>query len=149
VSNVLEPGSIPDPQFLSPRQMVEFAKKIIESDPKMGAAWQMYGIASYRLGDWKAATTELEKSVEFSTTEITKVSAWFFLAMVNERMGEHEKARTWYVKAVQIMDKPPPAWSSIDYRRLIYGDLRRFRAEAAGLLGIKGEPMAKRKESIR
>src|SRR5262249_40570372 len=107
------------------------------------ADWQMYGIATYRLGDWKGAVAKLEKSLELSLTEITKVSAWFFLAMANERLGEHEKARSWYAKAVQVMEHPPPAWSSIDYRHLIYADLRRFRAEAAALLGIKDEPMAK------
>jgi tetratricopeptide (TPR) repeat protein len=124
----------PDPQFLHPRQMLDFAKRT--------SSWQMYGIAAYRLGDCKDAIAKLEKSLE-SGTEITKVSAWFFLAMANERLGEHEKARSWYAKAVQVMDNPPPAWSSIDYRRLIYDDLRRFRAEAAGLIGIKDQPMPK------
>jgi tetratricopeptide (TPR) repeat protein len=123
----------PDPQFLDPRQILDFAKR--------SSSWQMYGIAAYRLGDYKDAIAKLEKSLE-GGTDITKVSAWFFLAMANERLGEHEKARSWYAKAIQVMDKPSPGWSTIDYRRLIYADLRRFRAEAAALLGIKEEPMA-------
>jgi tetratricopeptide (TPR) repeat protein len=131
----------PDPQFLKPGQMLEFAKKAIDIDSKTGTAWQMYGIARYRLGDWKGAIAALQKSLEVSKTEteITKVSAWFFLAMASERLGEHAKARSWYAKAVQGMEHP----SSIDYRRLIYADLLRFRAEAAASLGIKDQPMPK------
>jgi tetratricopeptide (TPR) repeat protein len=134
----------PDPPFLTPRQLLAFAKRNVDGGSKTGADWEMYGIASYRLGDLKAAITELEKSLEDAhQTEIAKVSAWFFLAMANERLGHHEKARSWYAKAVQVMDKPSPGWSTIDYRRLIYGDLCRFRAEAGALLGIKDKPMPK------
>ncbi len=43
------------------------------------------------------------------------------------QLGEKEKAREWYDKAVQWMDNNQPA----------NDELRRFRSEAAELLGIK------------
>ena len=33
---------------------------------------------------------------------------WFFLAMAHWRLGEKDKAREWYERAVQWMDKNQP-----------------------------------------
>ena len=52
---------------------------------------------------------------------------WFFLAMAYQQLGEKEKARQWYDRAVQWMDKNQPKNE----------ELRRFRREAAELLGVK------------
>ena len=51
---------------------------------------------------------------------------WFFLAMAHWRLGEKDKAREWYDRAVRWMDKNPSKNE----------ELRRFRAEAAELLGL-------------
>jgi eukaryotic-like serine/threonine-protein kinase len=54
---------------------------------------------------------------------------WFFLAMAHWRLGDHDKARTWFGRAVQWMDKHMPQ----------HGELRRFRAEAEAMLGRAGK----------
>lgn len=52
---------------------------------------------------------------------------WFFLAMAHWKMGQKEEARTSNDQAVQWMENHRPNDE----------ELRRFRAEAAELLGIK------------
>jgi hypothetical protein len=58
-------------------------------------------------------------------------SDWFFLAMAYWQLGRRDEARLWYDRAVQWMDKHVPN----------HRELRRFRAEAAALLGLP-EPTA-------
>jgi Tfp pilus assembly protein PilF len=52
---------------------------------------------------------------------------WFYLAMAHWQLGEKDKAREWYDRAVQWMDNNQPTNE----------ELRRFRVEAAELLGVK------------
>ena len=52
---------------------------------------------------------------------------WFFLAMAYWQLSEKQKARPWYEKAVEWMDKHDPKNE----------ELRRFRAEAEELLRVK------------
>jgi hypothetical protein len=52
---------------------------------------------------------------------------WFFLAMAHWKRDQPEEARKWYDQAVAWTDKHQPQT----------GELRRFRAEAAQLLGIE------------
>ena len=54
---------------------------------------------------------------------------WFFLAMTHWRLGEQGKAFLCYGRAVQWMEKNPPRNE----------ELRRFRAEAEGLLTAKAK----------
>jgi hypothetical protein len=51
---------------------------------------------------------------------------FFFLAMAHWQLGEKDEARKYYDKAVAWMDKNKPDDE----------ELRRFRAEAAALLGV-------------
>jgi hypothetical protein len=53
-------------------------------------------------------------------------SVWFILAMADWQLGEKAQARTGYNKAVAWMEKNEPQDA----------ELCRFRAEAAGVLGI-------------
>ncbi len=55
---------------------------------------------------------------------------WFFLAMAHWQRGDQEKARRWYEKAAEWMDKNKPENE----------ELTRFRAEAAELLGVTETP---------
>jgi hypothetical protein len=52
---------------------------------------------------------------------------WFFRAMASWQLGERDKARVWYEQAVRWMQQKAP-----DDR-----ELRRFRTEAASLLGLE------------
>lgn len=54
---------------------------------------------------------------------------WFFLAMAHWRLGQNEKARNWFDRAVAWMEKNRPTDD----------EFCRFRAEAAELLKIEAK----------
>jgi tetratricopeptide (TPR) repeat protein len=90
-------------------------------------------VAHYRAGDWKAAIGALEKSRDLRKGGDS--FDWFFLAMAHLQLNEKEKAHKWYDQAGQWMEKNKPNDE----------ELRRFRAEAAQLLGI---PEQSKKENL-
>jgi WD40 repeat protein len=110
----------PEPHHV--RTAVALALHAVQSEPTRGDFWNTLGVAHYRAGNWKEAIAALEKSLKLQGDNSFD---WFFLAMVQWRIGEKEKAHQWYDRAVQWMDKN----QSSDTQ------LRRFRAEAAELLG--------------
>ena len=83
----------------------------------------MLGWAQYRAGEWKASVEALEKSCALDAKGCDAYQ-WFFLAMAHWQLGEKEKAREWYDRAVQWM-----AANGKDN-----ADLIRFRAEAEELM---------------
>jgi WD40 repeat protein/tetratricopeptide (TPR) repeat protein len=127
-------ATCPDPKFRHPGEAVRLAKRAVQLDPKAGANWNTLGVAHYRAGEWRAAFAALTKSMELGKGG--EALDWFFLAMVHWHLGAKEQARTWYGKAVHWMDRYDPRDD----------ELRRFRAEAAALLGIKDPPRQKGKE---
>jgi tetratricopeptide (TPR) repeat protein len=114
----------PDAKLHDPRRAIDLATKATELAPKWGAVWNTLGVAHYRAGDWKAANAALEKS-----TELQGDNAFdeFFMAMTQWQLGKKPEARRAYDQAVQWMEKNQPKNE----------ELRRFRAEAEALLGIK------------
>jgi hypothetical protein len=82
------------------------------------------GVARYRNGNWKSAIEALMKSAQLRNGGDS--FDFFFLAMAQWQLKEKDKARTWYDQAVAWMDKNNPQDE----------DLKRFRAEAATLLGL-------------
>jgi Flp pilus assembly protein TadD/serine/threonine protein kinase len=120
-------ATCPDPRFQDPSEAVRLAKKGVALAPTVGNSWNALGVAQYRAKDWKAAIAALEKSMEFRHD--VDCSDYFFLAMSHWQLREKEKARKWYHRAVDWMDKNQPQNE----------ELRRFRAEAAALLGVKEE----------
>jgi tetratricopeptide (TPR) repeat protein len=124
-------AACPDERFRKPKEAIELAEKAIEGSPKLGVLWRTLGVARYRAGDDRGAVTALEKSLELGVNgwgyrTRPDSSEWFFLAMAHWRLGDKEQARKWYDKAVEWTDKNRP------------GDpeLRRFREEAAEVLGV-------------
>jgi tetratricopeptide (TPR) repeat protein len=106
--------------------------------------WITLGVAHYRAGDWKAAVTALQKSLELRKTgDIYNCRAWLFLAMAHWQMGKKEEARRWYQQAVQWMERNQPA---LEEHRPRAKQLRHFRDEAAELLGIKADPMSNERQ---
>jgi serine/threonine-protein kinase len=105
---------------------LEAARKSVELEESRWS-WQVLGWAHYRNGDWKASIEALEKSCALDDPRGGDSAQWFFLAMAHWQLGEKDKARAWYERAVQWMDKNQP------------GDelLRRLQAEAAELLELK------------
>jgi len=112
----------PDPKVRDPGRAVKSAKKAVELAPKDGSCWGTLGAAQYRAGDWNRARAALEKAMELRMGGDS--FDWFFLAMSYEKLGAKEKARQWYGKAADWMDKNNPQDD----------ELRRFRNEAAELL---------------
>src|SRR5205085_6368163 len=95
-----------DPNFRDPKLDVELAMKAVELDPTNPACPSTLGAAQYRAGDWKAAITALEKSLELRKGG--DATEWFFLAMAHWQLGEIEEARKWYDRAIAWMDKNNP-----------------------------------------
>ncbi len=107
---------------------VELARKAVEQDKGDGNLWNTLGVAEHRAGNGRAALAALEKSMQLRKGG--DAGDFFFLAMTHWQLGDKEQARRWYDKAVQWMDQHNPRGE----------ELRRFRAEAAALLGVKEPP---------
>jgi tetratricopeptide (TPR) repeat protein len=114
-----------DAKLRDPKRGLEVARKAVELAPQSSFTWQLLGWAQYRAGDWKAGVEALEKSCALQNNpKGGDAYQWFFLAMSHWQLGEKDKARQWYDRAVQWMDKNQPKNE----------DLRRFRAEAEELM---------------
>jgi tetratricopeptide (TPR) repeat protein/serine/threonine protein kinase len=120
-------ASCPDAKVRDPKRAVELAKKAVALAPKEGTYWNTLGVAHYRAGEWQPAVGALKRSMNLPKGGDS--FDWFFLAMAHWQLGEKDQARQWYDRAVQWMDKNRPKDE----------ELRRFRAEAAELLGTKDE----------
>jgi tetratricopeptide (TPR) repeat protein len=94
------------------------------------------GVALYRAGDWPGAIEALEKSIE---SQGRTSYDDFFLAMCRWQLGERQEALRLYDQAVRWMDKDRPNDE----------ELRRFRAEAAELLGIGDPSLSGRESTVR
>jgi tetratricopeptide (TPR) repeat protein len=128
-------ATCPELKLRDPGQAVEHAKKAVELAPGNGGMWNTLGVAQYRNGAWKAAVEASMKSVQFRKGGDS--FDFFFLAMAHWQLGEKDKARAWYDRAVAWMDKNGPQDQ----------ELKRFRAEAAALLDLaKAAEEQKKKE---
>ena len=93
--------------------------------PRSARSWQALGCVLYHTGACKDSIAALEKSIELREDGVVSFQ-WFYLAMAHWQVGNKEQARQWYGRAVELADKNRPADAQ----------LRRFRAEAAELLGL-------------
>jgi Flp pilus assembly protein TadD len=111
-----------EPRLRDPSLAVRLATKAVAARPKSASYMKTLGVAHYRNGDGKAAIAELEKAM--TLRDGGDSFDWFFLSMAHWRLGNHDKARTWFDRAVQWMDKHKPRDE----------ELRRFRTEAEAKL---------------
>jgi tetratricopeptide (TPR) repeat protein len=119
-------ATAPDVKLRDPARAVQLAKSAAEGQPQVANYWGVYGTALYRTGDWNAAAVNLNKAINLRTpTDSANADNGFFLALAYWQLGEKEKAREWYDKGVQWMQKD----------RADDIELKRFRAESAELLG--------------
>jgi serine/threonine protein kinase/Tfp pilus assembly protein PilF len=100
---------------------VRLAKRAVTAQPESANYRNTLGAAYYRNGDVKAAIAELETSMNLRAGGDSL--DWFFLAMAYWRQRNAEKARTWFDRAVNWMDRHRPHDA----------ELRRFRAEAEAM----------------
>ena len=123
-----------DARQRDPARPVELAAQAITLAPQQADIWNTLGVARYRAGDCKGAREALQRSMELRQGGSS--ADWFFLAMAQWQLNEKDKARAWYDQAITWMDKH----NSQDK------ELKRFRAEAAALLGIEDAPPPPKKE---
>jgi tetratricopeptide (TPR) repeat protein len=117
-----------DAQLRDPPRALELAKRAVELQPYTDGPRSTYGIAQYRTGDWKGTVTELENTIGQRRPDAHSDNAHdgFFLAMAYWHLGEKDRARQWFARSVQWMDK------AVRENAV----LKRDRAEAAALLGM-------------
>ena len=123
-------ATCPLPQFRDAGRAVELAQQAVQQSPQVGTYWNTLGVACYRAGDWNASVAALEKSMQRRAGG--DGFDWFFLAMAHLQLGDKEQARKWYDQAVE--------WLKKNKRK--DEELKRFRAEAAQLLGLS-DPIEK------
>jgi tetratricopeptide (TPR) repeat protein len=92
--------------------------------PEEGNYWNTLGAAHYRAGEWEAAKAALTQSMSLRRNGDS--FDWFFLAMVELKLGRPAEARLWYDKAVESFHQSLPGNE----------ELYRFQVEAALLLGL-------------
>jgi tetratricopeptide (TPR) repeat protein/serine/threonine protein kinase len=124
----------PDPKLRDSHKAVELAKRGVALQGHAGW-WQTLGWAHYRAGAWKESIAALEKSIELNKAGADP-DQWLFLAMAHWKLGQKEEARQWYDRSVQWIDKNPEALEK-EQRTRVVEDVRKIRAEAAELLGVK------------
>jgi tetratricopeptide (TPR) repeat protein len=117
----------PDWQRRHAVEALEHAQKAVVLDPAHHDWWHTLGVAHCRLGQAKEALAAIEKSRQLDSDPGPPGSFdRFFEAMAYSQLGEQVKARRCYDEAVAWMRKHAPD----------HPDLRRFRGEAARILGI-------------
>jgi tetratricopeptide (TPR) repeat protein len=114
------------PYVRKPAEGVKLARKAVELGPNNGSYWNTLGAAHYRAGNWKEAVAALERAMQLRNGGNSY--DWFFLAMAHWQLGEKDKARQWFDRAVRGMHKHFPKAKE---------ELGRFRAEAAELLRVE------------
>jgi tetratricopeptide (TPR) repeat protein len=122
----------PDAKFRDPRRAVELANKAVARAPREATCYNTLGVAHYRAGHWEEAIAALTKSMALQKGALESFDT-FVLAMAHWRLGQKEKARRWYDRAVRWMENNRDRWQGNKQRS---EELRRFRAEAAELLGL-------------
>jgi serine/threonine protein kinase/Tfp pilus assembly protein PilF len=104
---------------------IQLAQQAVTLEPQNSGFWTTLGTAYYRAGKWRDAVAGLEKAMQLGGAGGGAGTDLFFLAMAHRQIGQRDKARECYGKAVQWMNKNNP-----------YDEyLCRIRAEAATLLG--------------
>jgi superkiller protein 3 len=119
-------------KFRNAAKAVELAKKATEQAPQEGGHWNTLGVAHYRAGAWKPAVAAFGKSMELRAGG--DAFDWLFLAMAHGKLGNRDDARKRYDQAVQWLEKNGPMLAKSPREA---DELRRFRAEAEEVLGLK------------
>jgi tetratricopeptide (TPR) repeat protein len=114
----------PARQLRDHNRALALARQAVRRLPDRANYWTALGVVYYRAGDWKGAVTALEKSVALKPQGNSYDR--LFLAMARWRLGAKDEARRLYHLAVRAMEKTQPGNE----------ELRRFRAEAAALMGL-------------
>jgi tetratricopeptide (TPR) repeat protein len=116
-----------DAKLRDPVRALALATEAVQKSPQTADYRGTLGATRYRTGDWKGAIADLEQAIRLRKPDDTdNVANAFFLAMAHWQLADKVKAREWFDKAVQWMEKG----------KLNDAVIKRFRAEAAELLGV-------------
>ncbi len=125
-------ATCPEAKVRNPARAVALAQQAVDASPKDGTFWNTLGVARYRAGDFKGAVEALDKSAELRRGG--DPYDWLFLAMAHEKRGHHDEARKFYDRATKWLQKNEAALAKDKPQA---DELRRFRAEAEEILGLK------------
>ena len=114
----------PDTSLREPAEAVVRARRALAIRPNEGNYWNTLGVAYYRAGDWQQAKEALSRSIELRHD--TYGFDWFFLALVELKLGNKNQARDLYAKAVNWYHQYFPQNQ----------ELYRFQVEAAQELAL-------------
>ena len=114
--------SVPGDPWFDPDEGLALARKAVALEPNEWSFLNTLGVAAFRAGDWKTAAKVLQQSMTFTGGGAYDL---FFLAMTYWHQGNKKEAREMYDRAVAWTEKNKPNDP----------ELRKFRAEAAALLG--------------
>ncbi len=118
----------PEPGLRDAAMALRLARKVVAARPESASYRNTLGVAYFRHGDDPAAVAELEKSASMAGGG--SPLDWFYLAMAHWRLGDRDKARSYFDRSV--------AW--IVTRKSHDEELGRFHAEAQALLGGSAKP---------
>ncbi len=116
-----------DPRLRDAARAVEFARAAVAAAPGEAGVHNTLGIALCRTKEWPEALKALDRSAELSNGG--DAHDWYFAAIAHWKLGRADKARAWYVRAVEWAERHAPSDE----------ELGRFRQEAAELLGVAEE----------
>jgi eukaryotic-like serine/threonine-protein kinase len=125
----------PDPKYRNARAAVALMKRAVELEPESADNWRVLGVAYYRAAEWNACRTALRKGVDLRKG--AEGTDRLFLAMADWQLGARDEARNEYREALR--------WG--DQHKEEDDESRRFRAEAADLLGVKGQSVRENEEA--
>jgi hypothetical protein len=113
----------------NPEEALRLAQNAVRLAPNNHDYLNTLGVAFYRLGRWGEAVAALQDAIKANGD---KAKAWdlFFLAMCHQHLGQPEKARDGYGRAVQWWQ------AQTNLSPQCVAELESFRTEAATLLGL-------------
>jgi superkiller protein 3 len=106
-------------------EAIQAYRKAVSIDAKYAHAYRNLGIALMAQGNFRAARSALQTSMDLSNGGNGR--DWFFVAMSEWQLRNKEEARRWYDQAVRWMEENDP-----ENEQLIEA-----RAEAEKTLGLK------------
>jgi tetratricopeptide (TPR) repeat protein len=121
-------AACPDESLRDPPRAVAAARRAIDLDAKTPWYWNTLGVALYRAGDWPGAVAALQTSCDLGWDDGFNS---FFLAMAYWQQDRHDQARQLYRRGLERQTSAVPIAGE---------ELRRFRGEAAELLGVVAPP---------
>jgi serine/threonine protein kinase/tetratricopeptide (TPR) repeat protein len=116
-------ATCPEPSVRDPARAVEWGRRAVSQAPRGGDCRRALGAALVRAGDWRGAIAELDQAVALRSGGDGR--EWLLLSLAHARLGEQDRARGWYDRAVKWLEDG----------RAEDATLHQLRAEVVAALG--------------